>query len=583
MKLPFMVVYRGAAIGFAGLTYIWGLAGVAVTAFAGIPVTKLDSLADASDFRFAILPDRTGGMREGVFELGVKKVEMLQPEFVMSIGDLIDGYTKDPAVWNSQWDEMEAILSGLSMPFYYVAGNHDVSNEGLLSEWKRRHGDPYYCFVRGDILFLVLNTEDRPGGGIGDVQIKYFREVIRAHADVSWILVFMHRPLWQDENQRGYEQVEELLVGHKYAVFSGHLHHYLKAEKNGMPHYILATCGGGSGLRGYAFGEFDHITWVTVTRDGPKVVNLALSGIVEDDLVNESNQDVIETLRSGNWLEIPPILVETDNPAKVPGYLMLSNPTGSELKVSGKFPGNSLVGVEPGEINLMLEAGGQERVPFSLIARDEKVRVHALNESRLEFELHASYKMSGKSYGLPASAPVRVDAPRIIEESEDSGNAIMVDGDLSDWSEANFTDVNHPMLIQEEWDWSGHQDGRFSFAVRIHDNTVYVAVRTIDDRMVWSGQDKDIQDRILVTYRSAGETAHLEAIASTVSDQVRARVCDDGLTAEFAFRGLGTVDRFRLEIGWVDHDRPENTKPSVLWWLDPQLADFGFFQRPNAP
>ena len=65
MKLPFMVVFRGAAIGLAGLTYIWGLVGVSVTAFAGIPVTKLDSLGDASDFRFAILPDRTGGNRMG--------------------------------------------------------------------------------------------------------------------------------------------------------------------------------------------------------------------------------------------------------------------------------------------------------------------------------------------------------------------------------------------------------------------------------------------------------------------------------------------------------------------------------------
>jgi len=22
----------------------------------------------------------------------------------------------------------------------------------------------------------------------------------------------------------------------------------------------------------------------------------------------------------------------------------------------------------------------------------------------------------------------------------------------------------------------------------------------------------------------------------------------------------------RLNFGWMDHDRPENTKPSVLWW-----------------
>ncbi|MFN2372663.1 MAG: hypothetical protein ABR545_02525, partial [Cyclonatronaceae bacterium] len=22
----------------------------------------------------------------------------------------------------------------------------------------------------------------------------------------------------------------------------------------------------------------------------------------------------------------------------------------------------------------------------------------------------------------------------------------------------------------------------------------------------------------------------------------------------------------RLNVGWMDHDRPENTKPSILWW-----------------
>ena len=26
------------------------------------------------------------------------------------------------------------------------------------------------------------------------------------------------------------------------------------------------------------------------------------------------------------------------------------------------------------------------------------------------------------------------------------------------------------------------------------------------------------------------------------------------------------VDAIRINIGIMDHDRPENTKPSVLWW-----------------
>ena len=34
---------------------------------------------------------------------------------------------------------------------------------------------------------------------------------------------------------------------------------------------------------------------------------------------------------------------------------------------------------------------------------------------------------------------------------------------------------------------------------------------------------------------------------------------------------------FRLNVGWQDHDRPENTKPSVLWWRSEDVAEFGSF------
>jgi len=48
-------------------------------------------------------------------------------------------------------------------------------------------------------------------------------------------------------------------------------------------------------------------------------------------------------------------------------------------------------------------------------------------------------------------------------------------------------------------------------------------------------------------------------------------------SASFQF-ALPAADRtFRLNIAWMDHDRPENTKPSVLWWRDPAVAEFGVF------
>src|SRR5262245_9609259 len=80
-------------------------------------------------FRFAIVTDRTGGPRAGVFERAVEQLNILQPEFVVSVGDLIQGGTEDLTKINKQWQEFNGMISKLQMPFFYVAGNHDLGNK----------------------------------------------------------------------------------------------------------------------------------------------------------------------------------------------------------------------------------------------------------------------------------------------------------------------------------------------------------------------------------------------------------------------------------------------------------------------
>ena len=51
------------------------------------PWNHLNLNNDPDNFQFAIVTDRTGGHRPGVFEDAVHKLNLLQPEFVMSVGD----------------------------------------------------------------------------------------------------------------------------------------------------------------------------------------------------------------------------------------------------------------------------------------------------------------------------------------------------------------------------------------------------------------------------------------------------------------------------------------------------------------
>src|SRR5262249_10357176 len=79
-------------------------------------------------FRFAIVTDRTGGVRPGVFERAVEQLNWLQPEFVVCVGDLIQGGTQDTQKVERQWREFDGFVGKLEMPFFYLPGNHDISN-----------------------------------------------------------------------------------------------------------------------------------------------------------------------------------------------------------------------------------------------------------------------------------------------------------------------------------------------------------------------------------------------------------------------------------------------------------------------
>jgi hypothetical protein len=86
---------------------------------------------DPSTFRFAIVTDNTGGARAGVFARAVEQLNWLQPEFVVSVGDYIEGKTEDLEQINREWKEFNGWIAKLQMPFFYVPGNHDISNKAM--------------------------------------------------------------------------------------------------------------------------------------------------------------------------------------------------------------------------------------------------------------------------------------------------------------------------------------------------------------------------------------------------------------------------------------------------------------------
>jgi serine/threonine-protein phosphatase CPPED1 len=258
------------------------------------PWSNLRVNNDPEDFQFVIVSDRTGGHREKVFSRAVEQINLMQPEFVVSVGDLIEGYSDKPERLEAEWREFQGYVAKLKMPFFYVPGNHDIANKVQEKLWQDKFGRRYFHFVYKNVLFLLLCSEDPPGSSaISPDQLAYVKKALEDNPNVRWTVVALHKPIWAAANleKNGWLEVEKLLNGRKYTAFAGHVHRYQKFVRNGMNHYQLATTGGGSRLRGVRYGEFDHVVWVTMKKDGPVLANIMLDGILPENLERPASDE----------------------------------------------------------------------------------------------------------------------------------------------------------------------------------------------------------------------------------------------------------------------------------------------------
>lgn len=554
-----------------------------------VPVSEKQMNNAESTFRFAIVSDRTGGMRGGIFEQAVAKLNILQPEFVVSIGDLIDGYTEDPEVWNAQWDEFDEIIERLDMPFYYIAGNHDTSNELLIEVWRERHGRDYYHFRYKNVLFLALNTDAIKNGGLGEDQIAYFEKVLKENEDVDWTLLFIHRPLWSYGERAGYEEIEKALGDRNYTLFSGHHHHYRYKLQNGMEHFTLATTGGGSWMRNKEVGEFDHITWVTMKEDGPVVAHIELSGILEKDIVPEEDYADIQVLRRGEWIKTHPVVHNEASFSEIKFPLTLENATERELAIRGELPPFNGIVFYPKMVEEILQPSEKRKLTISAKSEAEAVSIAELNNDPFSVELSAGFERPGRSdIKLSASKEVRVDWIHSLEQRSDK---ISIDGKLDDWDEERMLKVDQPQYFREGWDWKGKEDGRLAFST-FHDNSfLYIAVKFYDENIIAEpGVPQTRQDKFYIHIDPDPEKPVPEYYEILLGEEDKEPVIraegsrtkgvvaavskgESGQILEFAYpisQIIKTQGRdwkqVRINIGVMDHDRPENTKPSELWW-----------------
>ncbi|MFT5088431.1 MAG: hypothetical protein ACI906_002827 [Candidatus Latescibacterota bacterium] len=457
------------------------------------PWSGLDLNNDPNNFQFAIVTDRTGGHRPGVFPDAIGKLNLLQPEFVMSVGDLIEGNTEDQAQLDMEWDEFNGFIDELEVPFFYLPGNHDITNEYMAKDWERRFGRAYYHFVYRDVLFLCLNTEGPPTSQISPEQVEYAARVLAENKDVRWTLVFQHKPLWAYDNAPGWADMEALLQGREHTVFAGHFHNYLKYERNDSKYFILATTGGGSGLRGPLFGQFDHVVWVTMTDSGPRIANLLLEGIWDEDVRTEKTSGLIDALLWGRAVTIKPLFAEQDDFKGGATVLRLINDADVPLEISARFVEQQGLRVEPTSFDIEVPPNSTEHIPLKVEAA-EAMPVVKLTPAVLEWT--ASYS-GGELGAMDFEGKTSLMVTQVYELAERK-KRLEIDGDLSDWDHLPFVVKQPAGIVGNPESWTGPDDCSFSFGIEMDEEYVYIGVEVVDERPVYLKKAPWRQDGIEV-------------------------------------------------------------------------------------
>lgn len=337
------------------------------------PWNHLNFYNDPDNFQFAIVTDRTGGHRVGIFRDAVDKLNLLMPELVVCVGDLIEGYTEDIEQLDKEWKEFNAMTDLLTVPFFYLPGNHDISNKVMQKEWEKRFGRRYYHFIYKNVLFILMDTNDGDGVAYSNEQVEYVKKVLADNPDVRWTLFFMHHPVWMYDNsdiKNMFAPVEESLGDRNYTVYAGHMHRYHHSMVNKRNYYVLATTGGGSRLRGPRFGEFDHITWITMSDNGPIMANLKLDGILPYDISDEKTYEMAQALYENTEFNFM-LLADDDNKLRNGAlYFNFTNTSDDSLFIDAQFFHHHQVNILQPKIEVALAPGStkQFKVPVESAA-----------------------------------------------------------------------------------------------------------------------------------------------------------------------------------------------------------------------
>jgi hypothetical protein len=351
-----------------------------------LPLTK-----EKGVWHFIIYGDRTGGPVSGlkILKQAVKDSNLLDPDLVMTVGDLIQGYnTRAP--WIRQAKEYTSIMDQLSMPWYPVAGNHDIYWRGPGrkagehdQDYEKHFGPLWYWFPHKDSAFIVLFTDEGdPKTGrkgfrrpqdiqMSNMQLKWLKETLVKTKKYKHVMVFMHHPRWMTRiyKKNNWNLAHKLLVaaGNVRGVFAGHIHRMVySGKKDGIEYFALGATGGHISMDLPKLGFLHHYNVVTVRDDGLKVSTLPVGAVIDPKTIDLTRHAEVLSLIKGRPLTVENHLKIPFNKADKSGTyaVRIDNPTSHTIEVNLILNSSKTWAFQPAHAHVVIKPGKSAKVAF---------------------------------------------------------------------------------------------------------------------------------------------------------------------------------------------------------------------------
>ncbi len=431
------------------------------------------SAVNAADaFRFVVMSDRTGGHEPGAWAQAVAEVNRLKPDFVMCIGDLVEGYRDEEAEVVAEWKEFDELTRKLDAPFFYCPGNHDVAYGVCRKVYRRLHGRdgrPYYSFNYRGCHFVVLDSTAIVNAvrDIADAQWVWLEADLAAARAAKHVFLFLHHPL---NSGQQWQRLRKMLDPSKTTVFSGHYHTLSYDLEDGVPFFVLGPTATTTPPVEREEGAFRMFAHVAVSDGRPSVAIIPLGEVLAHDFISRAVPKRVRAVSAGMRLT---------SVTRAGGQvtLHLSNPTDTkaEYLLSWTGPAEWFAGGLPKSEALAVGAGKSARKTYRVrsVGADLAPPVLAVD---FQFTYAGQQAKGKRKLSLPVAQSLRGHRVREIK----------VDGKLDDWAKTPASATAARWQVRDNPDaWTGPEDCSFSTRIGYDQKNLYVAV-DVTDQTLWT-------------------------------------------------------------------------------------------------